>query len=365
MSRQPPLGNRRAAGSGGDAQDMADQPVPDGINAPSVGAWLVEHVPGAKPPFRYELITGGRSNLTYCVTDSGGRRCVLRRPPLGTLLATAHDVVREYRIAAALADTPVPVAPAIAVCADASVNGAPFAVTGFVDGVVLDGPAKAAAIAPDARQALAFHLIDVLAELHAVDLDAVGLAELSRQDSYIERQVRRWAKQWAGSRTWDLPIIEEVESRLREHLPVQHGAAIVHGDYRFGNCIVDLARREVAAVLDWELCTLGDPMADLGHLGLYWDDAERRSPLGTDPTSGGGFPPYRDLLQRYAARTGRDVAQIEYYRGFAAWRLAIIAEGVASRHLARHPEDTAALEGSHVAVRQLVEFAMASLDQRP
>ncbi len=240
--RQEPFREHNPTAPAGDASGMPDQPAPDGINAQSVGAWLVEHVPGAMPPFRYELITGGRSNLTFCVTDSGGRRCVLRRPPLGTLLATAHDVVREYRIAAALADTPVPVAPAIAVCADASVNGAPFAVTGFVDGVVLDGPAKAAAIAPDARRALAFHLIDVLAELHAVDLDAVGLAELSRQDSYIERQVRRWAKQWAGSRTWELPIIDEVESRLRERLPVQHGAAIVHGDYRFGNCIVDLAK---------------------------------------------------------------------------------------------------------------------------
>ena len=341
---------------------MRDRRAQDGIDEQRVGAWLTEHVALAAPPFRYELITGGRSNLTYLVTDGGGRRLVLRRPPLGTLLATAHDVVREYRIAAALAGTPVPVAPALAVCGDDSINGAPFAVTGYVDGIVLHGPDAAAGMDAGARRATAFHLIDVLADLHAVDLNAVGLADLSRQDSYIERQVRRWGKQWDGSRTRDLPIIDEVENRLLGHVPPQRETTLVHGDYRFGNCIVDPAKREVVAVLDWELCTLGDPLADLGHLGIYWRDPDRPLPLANDPTSGGGFPPFRDLLQRYTARTGRDVARIEYYRGFAAWRLAVIAEGVASRHLKRHPEDTAALEASRSAVEQLAEFALASLD---
>jgi aminoglycoside phosphotransferase (APT) family kinase protein len=343
---------------------MNDRRPPEGIDAERVGAWLAGHVTGATLPFRYDLITGGRSNLTFRVTDGGGRRFVLRRPPLGTLLATAHDVAREYRIAAALAATPVPVAPALAVCDDASVNGTPFAVTGFVDGVVLDDPVRAADISADARRDLAFHLIDVLADLHAVDLDAVGLADLSRHDSYIERQVRRWSKQWAGSRTRELPIIEQAEARLLADLPPQHGAAIVHGDYRFGNCIVDVAKREVAAVLDWELCTLGDPMADLGHLGIYWHDAEHALPITNDPTSAGGFPSFRELLDRYAARTGRDVARIEYYRGFAAWRLAVIAEGVASRHLARHPDDTVALAASQLAVERLAGFAIERLDRQ-
>ncbi len=335
--------------------------APEGIDDVRVGPWLAAHVAGVTPPFRYELITGGRSNLTFRVTDAGGRRIVLRRPPLGTLLATAHDVVREWRIAAALADTPVPVADALAVCDDPAINGAPFAVTAFVDGVVLDQPEKASAIDNADRRQLAFHLIDVLADLHAVDLDAVGLAALSRHDGYVERQVRRWSKQWAGSKTRELAVIDDVERRLVAHMPPQLGVTIVHGDYRFGNCISDLERREIVAVLDWELCTLGDPLADLGHLGIYWHDPTRTLPLTNDPTSAAGFPSFGELLTRYAARTGRDVSRIEYYRGFAAWRLAVIAEGVASRHLARHPDDTAALRASQDAVLMLAEFAAGAL----
>jgi len=335
--------------------------APDAIDAERVGAWLASHVAGARPPFQYELITGGRSNLTFRVTDASGRRIVLRRPPLGKLLATAHDVVREWRIAAALANTPVPVAGALAVCDDSAINGAPFAVTTFVEGVVLDQPEKASAIDAAGRRQLAFHLIDVLADLHAVDLDAVGLADLSRHDGYVERQVRRWSTQWAGSKTRELPLIDEVERRLANNLPPQFGATIVHGDYRFGNCISDIERREIAAVLDWELCTLGDPLADLGHLGIYWHDPTRALPITNDPTSAGGFPSFGELLVRYAARTGRDVSRIEYYRGFAAWRLAVIAEGVASRHLARHPDDTVALSASQDAVATLAEFAAGAL----
>ena len=337
--------------------------APEGIDAARVDAWLVGHVPDVTPPFRYELITGGRSNLTYCATDAAGRRLVVRRPPLGTLLATAHDVVREFRIAAALADTPVPVAPALAVCEDDAVNGAPFAVTGFVDGVVLDSADKVAPVTDDARREVAFHLIDVLAELHSVDLDAVGLGDLSRHEGYIERQLRRWSKQWAGSKTRELALIDNVGRRLSESIPAQGGATIVHGDYRFGNCIVDLNRREVVAVLDWELCTLGDPLADLGHTGIYWHDPRHSLPITNDPTSAGGFPSFAELLARYAERTGRDVANIEYYRAFAAWRLAIIAEGVAARHLARHADDSAALHGSQLAVQRLAEFAANALDE--
>ncbi len=340
---------------------MIDDGVPHGIDARNVDRWLPQHVPDVMPPFRYEVITGGRSNLTYCVTDANGRRIVLRRPPLGTLLATAHDVVREYRIVAALAGTPVPVPPALAVCDEVSVNGTPFAVTAFVDGAVLDSVEKTAGIDAAARRDMAFHLIDVLADLHTVDVEAVGLADLSRHDGYIERQVRRWSKQWAGSRTHELSLIDEVERRLLAHLPRQHGTTLVHGDYRFGNCIVDLSSRHVAAVLDWELCTLGDPLADLGHLGVYWSDPRQPLPLTNDPTSAGEFPLFTELVRRYAARTGRELERIEYYRGFAAWRLAIIAEGVASRHRARHPDDKTALAASQDAVARLAEFAAGAL----
>jgi aminoglycoside phosphotransferase (APT) family kinase protein len=340
--------------------------APAGIDPNRVGTWLAEHVPGLAPPFRYELITGGRSNLTFCVTDANGRRCVVRRPPLGHLLATAHDVAREYRIVAALAPTPVPVPRALAVCEDAEVNGAPFAVTEFVDGVVLDIPEKAALIPLESLREISFHLIDALADLHAVDLDAVGLSGLSRHDSYIERQVTRWSKQWAGSRTRDLALIDEVEARLRGAMPAQRGVSIVHGDYRFGNCITDVPARRIASVLDWELCTLGDPLADLGHMSIYWHNEADPLPLTNDPTSGGSFPSLEELLERYAARTGRDVSGLGYYRAFAAWRLAVIAEGVASRHLQRHPDDREALGMSQRAVRRLAEFALSALsDHRP
>jgi len=262
---------------------------------------------------------------------------------------------------AALAGTRVPVPPPVAVCEDASVNGAPFAVTRFVDGVVLDTPDKTGPLGDDGRVAVAHHLIDVLADLHEVDVDSVGLGDLSRREGYIERQLRRWSKQWAGSRTRELPVIDEVERRLAARVPEQQGVTIVHGDYRFGNCITDIERRKIAAVLDWELCTLGDAMADLGHMSIYWHDPSAPLPMTNDPTSAPGFPPFEELLQRYAARTGRDVSLIGYYRAFAAWRLAIIAEGVASRHLEHHPDDTAALEASRASVRRLAESALAAL----
>jgi aminoglycoside phosphotransferase (APT) family kinase protein len=197
--------------------------------------------------------------------------------------------------------------------------------------------------------------------LHAVDVDAVGLGDLSRKDGYVERQLRRWSKQWAGSKTRELPVIDEVERRLGANVPEQHGVAIVHGDYRFGNCITDLAQRRIAAVLDWELCTLGDAMADLGHMSVYWHDPAAPLPMTNDPTSAAGFPRFDELLQRYATRTGRDVSLIGYYRAFAAWRLAIIAEGVAARHREHHPDDTAALEASRASVQRLAESALASL----
>lgn len=344
---------------------MAANAAPGGaIDEQRVGRWLAEHVPGARPPFRYELIVGGRSNLTYQAIDGAGNRFVLRRPPLGEILATAHDVVREYRITAALATTPVPVAPALAVCDDASVNGAPFAVTGFVDGVVLDDAAKGAAFGTEELAALSWHLIDVLADLHSVDVERVGLADLSRHEGYIERQLRRWAKQWTGSRTRELPVIDEVEARLRSAVPPQRTTTLVHGDYRFGNCIVDPEAHRVAAVLDWELCTLGDPLADLGHLSVYWHDDVRPLALTNDPTASGRFPELADLLGRYAARTGADLSGIEYYRAFAAWRLAIIGEGVADRHRMHHPEDVAALHVSQLAVERLALSALDALSQQ-
>lgn len=304
-----------------------------GIDVDKVSAWLVDNIDGARAPFSFDLIAGGRSNLTYRVTDADGTRFVLRRPPLGHVLATAHDMAREFRIIAAVGSTKVPVPRALGLCTDENVNGANFYVMSFVDGVVLDSADKAAALPTELRPAAAHHLIDVLAELHAVDVDAVGLGDLARRDGYIERQLKRWSTQWENSKTRDLPEIDEVVRRLSSHVPRQQGVVIAHGDYRFGNCLTDVASGRIAAVLDWELCTLGDPLADLGYLGVYWSDGPSNALRANDPTPAGGFPPYRDLVERYADRTGRDVSAVDYYVAFSCWRLAVISEGVYARYL--------------------------------
>ena len=304
-----------------------------GIDVASVSPWLVENIDGAVAPFSFEIIAGGRSNLTFTVTDAGGSRFVLRRPPTGAVLATAHDMAREHTIISAVGLTDVPVPPALGLCTDVGVNGAPFYVMGFVDGVVLDGPDRAEGMTLAARRAAGEHLIDVLADLHDVDVDAVGLGRLARREGYVERQIKRWSTQWATSKTRELPAIEEVAEQLGARIPEQHGVSIAHGDYRFGNCLVDIYEGRVAAVLDWELCTLGDPLADLGYLGVYWADPGGEQARPNDPTGIEGFPTYSELVDRYAARTGRDVSEIDYYRAFAAWRLAVISEGVYARFL--------------------------------
>jgi aminoglycoside phosphotransferase (APT) family kinase protein len=304
-----------------------------GIDSDRVTAWLTEHIDGATAPFEFTLITGGRSNLTFTVTDANGTKYVLRRPPTGAVLATAHDMAREHRIISAVGTTSVPVPPALGVCTDDSVNGAPFYVMGFVDGVVLDSADKGALMTPEHRRSAGLHLIDVLADLHAVDVDAVGLGDLAKREGYVERQVKRWSTQWEKSKTRDLPAVDEVARRLAERMPVQQGVSIAHGDYRFGNVLTDTEHGRIAAVLDWELCTLGDPLADVGYIGVYWADPGRQQLRPNDPTGIEGFPTYAELLERYAARTGRDLSEIDYYIAFGSWRLAVISEGVYARYL--------------------------------
>ncbi len=304
-----------------------------GIDIERVSAWLVDHIDGAAAPFEFSLIVGGRSNLTYTVTDANGAKYVLRRPPTGAVLATAHDMAREYKIISAVGLTDVPVPPALGLCTDDAVNTAPFYVMGFVDGVVLDSAEKGAAMTPEHRRSAGLHLIDVLADLHAVDVDAVGLGDLAKREGYVERQVRRWSAQWQNSKTRDLPAVDEVAKLLAERMPVQQGVSIAHGDYRFGNVLTDTARGRITAVLDWELCTLGDPLADVGYIGVYWADPGTTQARPNDPTGIEGFPTYAELLDRYADRTGRDLSEIDYYIAFGSWRLAVISEGVYARYL--------------------------------
>jgi aminoglycoside phosphotransferase (APT) family kinase protein len=334
-----------------------------GIDIAPVTAWLEQHVPGAVAPFDFQLIAGGRSNLTFRVTGADGTQFVLRRPPLGHVLATAHDMAREHRIIAAVGTTSVPVPPALGVCNDESVNGAPFYVMGFVDGVVLDSPERSAGMSDELKLKASHHLIDVLADLHAVDVDAVGLGDLAKREGYVERQVKRWSTQWEQSKTRELPAIDEVARRLRERIPVQRGVSIAHGDYRFGNCLTDTVNGRIAAVLDWELCTLGDPLADVGYLGVYWYDGDAANMRANDPTSGGGFPTYADLLERYATRTGRDLSDIDYYVAFSCWRLAVISEGVYARYLhgAMGKQEGVDFDTFRVGTDGLAERALAAV----
>jgi aminoglycoside phosphotransferase (APT) family kinase protein len=344
---------------------MSSGSVAAGIDVEAVTRWLVEHVDGAVAPFHFALIAGGRSNLTYSVTGADGRRLVLRRPPLGHVLATAHDMAREHRIIAAIGSTDVPVAPALGVCTDTAVNGAPFYVMGFVDGVVLDSPAKADLLPPDRRLAASEHLIDVLADLHSIDVDALGLGDLARRDRYVQRQLKRWRSQWEGSKTRELPAIDEVAARLAERVPAQQGVVVAHGDYRFGNCLTDPATGRIAAVLDWELCTLGDPLADVGYLGVYWTDPGEPPRRHNDPSGVDGFPSYADLLERYARRTGRDVDGIDYYVAFSSWRLAVISEGVFARYrdgaMGDQVIDDDVVATFRLGTEQLAEAALAAV----
>ena len=338
-----------------------------GINVDLVTRWLSDNVEGAVAPFEFSLIAGGHSNLTYRVVGAGGAAFVLRRPPLGHVLATAHDMAREHRIITAVGSTAVPVPRTLGLCTDVEVNDAPFYVMSYVEGVVLDNPDKASGLSPEIRVSLSEHLIDVLADLHAVDVDEVGLGNLAKREGYIERQIKRWTSQWEGSKQREIPAIEEGRDGLTSNIPVQQGVSIAHGDFRFGNCLSDLATGRIAAVLDWELCTLGDPLADVGYIGVYWSDEPGLDGRANDPTSGGGFPKYASLVERYAKHTGRDVSQVDYYRAFSSWRLAIISEGVYARYLKGVMGDASEeqIEGFRVGVENLAESALQALRKLP
>ena len=309
---------------------------PPGIDEAGVTAWFQAEVPDARPPLRFERLPGGRSNLTYRVRDAAGGDFVLRRPPLHGVLQSAHDMAREHRIIAALAATEVPVPAALGLCEDPAVTGAPFYVMAYVDGAVpSDEATVVAAFDEQARAAAADSLVDALVALHGVDPDAVGLGTLGRREGYLERQLRRWKRQLEQSRTRELPVLDEVHRRLEAAVPAQVGPArVVHGDYRLDNVILSPAGR-VLAVLDWELCTLGDPLADVGLLLVYWaEPGDTALPLGTAPTRLPGFPPRAALTAAYAARSGRAVDQLDYYMAFGYWKLAVILEGVYARYTA-------------------------------
>jgi aminoglycoside phosphotransferase (APT) family kinase protein len=312
----------------------ANVEAPEGIDREGVEAWFEANVPGARPPLAFDRISGGHSNLTYSVTDAVGGRWALRRPPLGKRLASAHDMGREHRVISALQETPVPVPPVVGLCEDDAVNGAPFYAMEFLDGPVLRAKADAERFPdPDDRRAIGERVIDTLVDLHSVDPDAVGLGDLAKREGQVARQLRRWQGQWEKSQTREIPLVDEVHERLVARVPEQGPAAIVHGDYRLDNMILR-PTGEVAAVVDWELCTLGDPLTDVGMLLVYWgEEGDELVPL-EPATQAPGFPSRDDVRARYAERSGRDLSEIDFYVALGLWKLAIILEGVYARYSA-------------------------------
>jgi aminoglycoside phosphotransferase (APT) family kinase protein len=329
---------------------LADQRAEvKGINRDRVTEWFVAHIDGVRPPLEFELIAGGHSNLTYKLADAAGTLYVLRRPPLGAVLATAHDMAREHRIISAIGKTRVPVPPALGLCEDEAVNGAPFYVMQYVEGdVLVDGALTAKLFDEEERNRIGHSVIQVLADLHRVDPDEIGLGDLGRKEAYLARQLKRWRTQWEKSKTRELAAMEEVHEALHAQMPEQIGTGVVHGDYRLGNMLVG-RDATVAALLDWELCTLGDLMADVGYVMNNWAAPDEASATmrgaALAPTMAGGFPDRETFLERYVELTGRDVSQVDYYRAFQYWRLAAIVEGVLSRYLKGvmgNPADTEA-----------------------
>ncbi|PZM97820.1 MAG: phosphotransferase family protein [Actinobacteria bacterium] len=300
-----------------------------GITA-AVSDWLAEHVPALTPPVTFTRLPGGRSHLTYLVTDAAGVRQVLRRPPLGAREATAHDVLREARLLAGLAGE-VPVPAVLAVCADDSVTGAPFVVLEYLDGLVLRDPESAAALTVSRRRQVGPALIDAMVALHEVDPVRVGLGGLVARRDHVSRQLRRWYGNWRRTGTRELPDLRAAYERLVDAVPEQRRTGLVHGDFRLDNCVLTPAVA-VAGILDWELATVGDPLVDLGQFLVYWaEPGDEQTALRTPPTLAPGFSTRAELIERYCAATGDDPAAIDYYVAFSWWRTACIVEDVYTR----------------------------------
>ncbi len=311
---------------------------PPGLDLVALASFLESHDVPTAGRLRAEVIAGGRSNLTYTVSDDV-HHWVVRRPPLAHVLPTAHDMAREWRVISALQHTEIPVPGAVVLCEDPSVIGAPFYVMDFVDGhVVRDRLPEPWPATASTAAAMSSALVDTLLDLHAVRPEDVGLGDFGHPDGFLERQVRRWWQQWEASKTRELPAIDELHRRLLAAIPPQSAAGIVHGDYRFDNVIYAPADPgRIVAVVDWEMSTVGDPLCDLGLLVVYWvtdpsDPAASALP-GERVSLGEGFPTREDMVARYAAASGRDLSNLEWYVALGHYKLAIIAEGINARFL--------------------------------
>ncbi|HYC81784.1 MAG TPA: phosphotransferase family protein [Solirubrobacterales bacterium] len=305
-----------------------------GIDIDAVLGWTRALGIPAVAPIELARLGDGKSNLTCLLTDEVGSRWVLRRPPLGKLLPSAHDVAREYRILSSLVDTPVPIARPIALREPDGRIDAPLALMEHVPGLVIDKDAALGGVDLKRRHAIGISLARTLATVHAVDLAAVGLDDLGSHKPYAARQLKRWRRQFEDSKTRDLPLFEEIAGRLEKAAPEQREVTLVHGDYHLLNVITDPDNGSVRAILDWELSTLGDPLADLGGLLAYWPQADDPVPAYPAPfPSRPGFPRREELVEAYAEASGRDVGAVGFWETLGCWKVAAIAEGVLRRRL--------------------------------
>ncbi|MGI9326105.1 MAG: phosphotransferase family protein [Pseudomonadales bacterium] len=310
---------------------------PEGYQQAAVEAWIADNVEGLTPPLQWTRLEGGHSNLTYQIADVNGSCAVIRRPPQGELLPKAHDMSREWALISALGPTPVPVPAALGFCESPDVTGAWFYVMGLIDGRPLYNNEDTEAYVPEAqRTKLAHSFIDVLADLHALDPDEIGLGDLGKKEGYVARQLKTWYRSWTASAEpaqYDDPRAHELQRFFLEHLPEQGPARVVHGDYGLHNTLVG-PDCTIAAVVDWEISTLGDPLADLAYALNIWGDPTDEIPLLPEATTAPpGFPTRSELAARYAARTGRDLSQLDYYLGFNRWKTAAIVHGVYARYI--------------------------------
>ncbi|GGU14841.1 phosphotransferase family protein [Nocardioides albus] len=330
------------------------------LDVSALGRWLGEkgvQVTGALTATRIGL---GQSNLTYALTDEAGGRWVARRPPLGTLLSSAHDVAREHRILSALAPTDVPTPGVIGLVQDPAVCDAPVLVVEFVDGLVVDRMSVAEDLNDAQRHRSGLELAAVLAKLHTLDLADVGLADLASHQPYAQRQLKRWSRQWEASRTRELPTLDRLTGWLHDHVPTETSLSVVHGDLHIRNVILDPTTTQVRAALDWELCTLGDPLADLGTTLSYWPEPAEPSIGMFEASQLPGFATRREITSAYAAASGRDLDALTFWEVLGMWKIAIICEGVRRRAL---DEPANAAEGGPPPVSMVDGIVDRALDR--
>jgi aminoglycoside phosphotransferase (APT) family kinase protein len=309
--------------------------IPEGLAA-GVTDWLAG-VAALSPPLSFWLLSGGKSNLTYVAGDREGRKVVLRRPPLGHLLESAHDVSREFRVLTSLAGSDVPAPAVFGLASDACIADAPVLAMEYVPGVLYDA-AAADLLAPPKRHAAGLELVRALAKIHALDVDEVGLADFASRKPYARRQLKRWRMQWEASKGRELPAVTDVADRLERVMPAEGEVTLVHGDYHFLNALFDAETDRVQAILDWELSTLGDPLADLGGLLAYWPEPGEEIGSGAlGITNRPGFPTRDEIARSYADASGRKIDDLSFWICLNCWKVAVIAEGILQRRGSADP----------------------------